>query len=131
MDSIGVHFFHVSFRHLLLILWNQFIAPCFRQSRNPPVLPLSITISQFKNDTQDMATPTLTYVLREILTLSAYLPLSLNRLNTHKFIPESVNEDLHAGFLQLPKGTVLILSDHEVEDGHLSDKGLRASPSFI
>jgi len=95
------------------------------QSRSPPMLPLSITISQFKNDTQDLVTPTLALALKEILSLSVYLPLSLERLNTQKFAPESVNEDLHGGFLQLPKGTVLLLSDKEVEEGQLSDKGMR------
>ncbi|KLO11990.1 hypothetical protein SCHPADRAFT_830184 [Schizopora paradoxa] len=95
------------------------------QSRSPPVMPLSITISQFEKDARESVTPLLAHALKQILPLSTFLSLSLERLNSQKFIPESVDEDLHAGFLQLPKGSVLLLSDNEVEEGQLSDKGMR------
>ena len=108
----------------------------FRQSRNPPLLQPSITLSQFPSPpipsvTQQESTatspptynPTLSHILSEILPLTGTLPLSLPYLNKVSFSPESKDEDLHAGVLQLPKGTVLLVTEGGISEGKLQERG--------
>ena len=58
-----------------------------------------------------------------LLPLSYTLSLSLDSLNKSKFAPESKDEDLHAGVLQLPQGTVLLVSEGGVREGQLLERG--------
>lgn len=51
------------------------------------------------------------------------LPLSLDLLNRDPFAPESKEEDLHAGVLQLPQGTVLLVTEGGVSEGKLVERG--------
>ena len=67
--------------------------------------------------------PTLSAVLDLLLPLSHTLSLSLDSLNKSKFAPESKDEDLHAGVLQLPQGTVLLVSEGGVREGQLLERG--------
>jgi hypothetical protein len=59
------------------------------------------------------------------LPLSVTLPLSLPLLNTSAFTPESKNEDLHAGYLQLPAGCTVLVTESGVAEGKLVEKGIR------
>jgi Mini-chromosome maintenance replisome factor len=59
-----------------------------------------------------------------LLPLSVTLPLSLPLLNTSTFTPESKNEDLHAGYLQLPAGCTVLITESGVAEGKLIEKGV-------
>lgn len=64
-------------------------------------------------------------MLAQILPLTHTLPLSLDVLNKDAFVPESKEEDLHAGVLQLPQGTVLLVTEGGVHEGKLVEQGLK------
>ncbi len=98
----------------------------YSQSRNPPVLPLSLTLSGFPSSLEVNSTPTLHHVLSLIFPLVTTLPLSLSALNRTSFCPESKDEDLHSGWLQHPKGSVMMLSEGTVTEGEISSKGTSA-----
>ena len=65
------------------------------------------------------------HVLSSILPLISFIPLSLDLLNQHNFAPESKSEDLHAGILQVPQGSTILISDSDMKEGQLSEKGKR------
>ncbi|KAI0781236.1 mini-chromosome maintenance replisome factor-domain-containing protein [Trametes elegans] len=102
------------------------------QSRHPPLLPPSLVISRFPppppvpstTPSTPLPTPTLSAVLGLLLPLTHTLNLSLDTLNQSQFVPESKDEDLHAGVLQLPKGTVLLVSEGGVREGQLLERGI-------
>ncbi|KZT66826.1 hypothetical protein DAEQUDRAFT_694992 [Daedalea quercina L-15889] len=102
------------------------------QSRNPPLLPPSLTIAHFPPPPPTPSTnaelavpmPTLSAVLAELLPLTHTLPLSLSMLNKEPFVPESKDEDLHSGALQLPQGTVLLVTEGGIQEGKLVDRGV-------
>lgn len=96
-----------------------------RQSRVPPMYPLSLTISHFPSDSNERASPpALFHVLSQILPMVSVLPLSLNMLNDTSFYPESKDEDLHSGWLQHPKGSVIICTEGGVSEGSIIQKGI-------
>ncbi|TFY68061.1 hypothetical protein EVJ58_g1224 [Rhodofomes roseus] len=102
------------------------------QSRNPPLLPPSVTLTHFPSPPLIPSTtaecpvpiPTLSVILAELLPLTHTLPLSLPLLNKDAFVPESKDEDLHSGALQLPQGTVLLVTEGGVQEGKLVDRGV-------
>jgi len=98
----------------------------YSQSRNPPVLPLSLTLSGFPSSLEANTTPTLHHVLSLIFPLVTTLPLSLSALNKTSFCPESKDEDLHSGWLQHPKGAVAVFNEGNVTEGEISSKGTSA-----
>ncbi|GJE86827.1 mini-chromosome maintenance complex-binding protein [Phanerochaete sordida] len=107
------------------------------QSRNPPLLPPSVTLAQFpappistqaapsEAEAPALPNPALSHVLSQLLPLTHTLPLSLATLNKVPFAPESKDEDLHAGALQLPQGTLLLVTEGGVREGKLVERGLR------
>ncbi|TBU28931.1 mini-chromosome maintenance replisome factor-domain-containing protein [Dichomitus squalens] len=102
------------------------------QSRHPPLLPPPLVVSHFPPPPPVPSTvpwsaaplPTLSAVLGLLLPLSHTLSLSLDSLNKSTFTPESKDEDLHAGVLQLPQGTVLLVSEGGVREGQLLERGV-------
>ncbi|KAI0822638.1 putative alanine racemase-domain-containing protein, partial [Trametes gibbosa] len=98
------------------------------QSRHPPLHPPSLTISRFPSSSTAPSTrsiaPTLSAFLHLLLPLTYTLPLSLDTLNKSQFVPESKDEDLHAGVLQLPQGTVLLVTEGGVREGQLLECGV-------
>ncbi|KAG6816940.1 hypothetical protein H0H87_001455 [Tephrocybe sp. NHM501043] len=96
------------------------------QSRTPPILPLTLTLSRFLSpkDTTTSPTPALVHVLGQVFALLTTLPLSLKALNDTSFLPESKNEDLHSGWLQLPKGTVCLITESGVTEGKVTERGI-------
>ncbi|KIP01863.1 hypothetical protein PHLGIDRAFT_79981, partial [Phlebiopsis gigantea 11061_1 CR5-6] len=92
------------------------------QSRTPALLPPSLTLAHFPAG--DQAPPALAHVLAQLLPLSCTLPLSLAALNAARFAPESEDEDLHAGALQLPRGCSLLVTEGGVREGTLVERGL-------
>lgn len=101
-----------------------------RQSRSPPILPPSLTLSRFpppsppSDVTMRIKTPTISSILSYILPTVSTLPLSLHTLNTTAFSPESRNEDLHSGWLQLPSGSICVVSEGGVTEGGVFERGL-------
>ena len=105
-----------------------------RESRMPPLLPLSLTVSGFPlhpsvpktspNAASKLApNPTLSHALNIILLSTTTLPLSLSLLNSKSFFPISKEEDLHAGRLQLPTGTTVVITDNAMTEGRVSETG--------
>ena len=54
------------------------------------------------------------------------VPLTIELLNSTRFMPKSENESLHAGLLQLTDGTMLILDETAMTEGSLGDLGSEA-----
>ncbi|KIO13168.1 hypothetical protein M404DRAFT_992747 [Pisolithus tinctorius Marx 270] len=92
--------------------------------RATPFLPPSLTISHFPPPPQPNMLPTLSHALSELLQKYTPIPLSLELLNTRSFTPESREEDLHSGYLQLPAGTTVLLTESAVFEGKVAEKGL-------
>jgi len=46
-------------------------------------------------------------------------------MNNRSFAPESKNEDLHSGMLQLPAGTVVLVTESGIQEGKVLEKGVR------
>jgi hypothetical protein len=51
------------------------------------------------------------------------VPLTLDRLNGKSFVPTSLEEDLHAGILQHPEGTLMIVTESGMTEGKITEKG--------
>lgn len=105
-----------------------------RESRIPPLLPLSLTVSGFplhlsvpksSLDAEPKSTPgpTLSHALNIILSSTTTLPMSLSLLNGKSFFPISKEEDLYAGRLQLPTGTTVVITDNAMTEGRVSETG--------
>ncbi|TFK42808.1 mini-chromosome maintenance replisome factor-domain-containing protein [Crucibulum laeve] len=106
--------------------WVLLAAIARVQSRTPPILPLSLTVSAFPSPPAEApsSTPALCHVLSHLVPLFTTLPLSLNTLNNTSFAPESINENLHSGRLQLPAGSVCVVTESGVTEGIIGEKGL-------
>lgn len=127
--------------YVLLLLLSDGRAQRHRQSRNPPLLPLSLTISRFPpppntpavsstdGQTRAIEIPTLSLLLSLLLPMTRTLPLSLDILNKSSFVPESKDEDLHSGILQLPKASMLLITEGGIQEGKLVERGL--SPFLV
>ncbi|KAF8270801.1 mini-chromosome maintenance replisome factor-domain-containing protein [Lactarius quietus] len=95
------------------------------QSRTRSLNPPSLTLSHFPPPTSSLPTPpTLFHLLSLILPLQVTLSLSLDLLNSAPFVPESVNEDLHSGYLQLAQGTAVLMTESGIEEGKLIERGV-------
>lgn len=93
------------------------------------MLPPSLTVSNFPLLTSDSSvTPSLIHVLSHILPTLSMLPLSLSVLNTTAFAPESKDETLSSGWLQLPKGSVCVITEGGVTEGVVSEHGSFVDP---
>ncbi|KXN90462.1 Mini-chromosome maintenance complex-binding protein [Leucoagaricus sp. SymC.cos] len=105
--------------------WILLSAVSKTQSRTPPIYPPSLTLSSFPPSTTSSTTPTLHHVLTQILPLFVALPLTLDTLNKTSFYPESKNEDLHSGWLQVPQGIVYLLNELGITEGKVLDRGIQ------
>ncbi|KAI8332209.1 putative alanine racemase-domain-containing protein [Chlamydoabsidia padenii] len=54
-----------------------------------------------------------------------FIPLTLDTLNKSRFSPQSINEDLLSGVLQLVPGTHILVDESELSEGQLGDTGVR------
>lgn len=98
-----------------------------RQPSSPPVYPPSLTLSSFPSPTDSStATPTLQHVLTLILPLLTPLPLTLDILNHTSFHPQHKKEDqdLHSGWLQVPKGSLYLVTEAGITEGPVDSVGL-------
>ncbi|KAG6889789.1 hypothetical protein C0992_004207 [Termitomyces sp. T32_za158] len=94
------------------------------QSRIPPILPLSLTLSRFPSPSGPNTTPALLHVLSQVVALLTTLPLSLETINNTPFAPESKDEDLHSGWLQLPRGSACLVTEGGITEGKVVERGL-------
>lgn len=89
------------------------------------MLPPSLTVSNFPlPPSNPTSVPSVIHVLSHILPTLSMLPLSLAVLNTTPFAPESKDENLFSGWLQLPKGSVCVVTEGGVTEGVVSEHGL-------
>jgi len=103
----------------------------YSYTRATPLLPPSLTLSRFPSPaSSSLALPTLHHVLSDLLPQYLTVPLSLDLLNKENFSPESKDEDLHSGYLQVPQGTTLLLTENGVQEGKLVEKGIESNNSF-
>ncbi|KAH7889846.1 putative alanine racemase-domain-containing protein [Phlebopus sp. FC_14] len=93
-------------------------------TRVTPLLPPSLNISLFPQPPEPGMLPALSHVLVELLPQYIPIQLSLDVLNTKLFMPESKEEDLHAGYLQVPFGTTTLLTESGIQEGKLLEKGV-------
>lgn len=96
----------------------------YRQSRTRSLLPPSLTLAQFPSPlSSNTSIPVLSHILSLLLPKSVTVPLSLELLNESAFVPESKNEDLHSGVLQVSDGTTYLLTESGVREGKLVERG--------
>src|SRR5712691_3323951 len=96
------------------------------QSRTRSLNPPSLTLAHFPSPptSSPSALPALSHVLSLLLPLHVTLPLSLDLLNSVPFSPESVNEDLLSGYLQLAHGTTMLMTEGGIQEGKLVERGV-------
>ncbi|KAH8102871.1 mini-chromosome maintenance replisome factor-domain-containing protein [Cristinia sonorae] len=111
--------------------WTLLLCLSKVQKRTPPLLQPSMTLSHFplppsasEGSPSTSSAPIMQKVLSILLPLVRTLPLSIDLLNRVAFEPESVNEDIHSGALQLPQGSVLLVTEHGVQEGKLVERGI-------
>ncbi|QRV89501.1 hypothetical protein RhiJN_17519 [Ceratobasidium sp. AG-Ba] len=96
-----------------------------RDAKSPTNSPISVSLTGFPAAPTPSAVPTIVAILRELLPLVSHIPLTLDFLNTTSIAPysEPSKEDLSAGRLQLPSGS-LVIFDERVEEGKLIERGI-------
>ncbi|THH20559.1 hypothetical protein EW146_g833 [Bondarzewia mesenterica] len=96
------------------------------RSRTRSLNPPSLTLSHFPSPSRssDSSTPTLCIILSLLLPTFVVLPLSLDLLNNVPFVPESTQEDLCSGPLQLSSGTTVLITESGVREGKLVERGV-------
>ncbi|KAG9089823.1 hypothetical protein FRC06_001372, partial [Ceratobasidium sp. 370] len=96
-----------------------------RDAKSPTNSPISLTLTGFPSAPTPNATPTIAALLEQLLPLVSHIPLSLDVLNTTSMAPysEASRDDLNAGRLQLPSGS-LVIFDERVEEGKLIERGV-------
>ncbi|KAG9127534.1 hypothetical protein FRC07_012550 [Ceratobasidium sp. 392] len=96
-----------------------------RDAKSPTNAPISLTLTGFPSAPAPNAIPTIAALLEQLLPLVSHIPLSLDVLNTSSMAPysEASREDLSAGRLQLPLGS-LVVFDERVEEGKLVERGV-------
>jgi len=94
-----------------------------RQSRHPPIHPPAITLSHFPSPHSSPSIPTISHALALIFPLLTTIPVSLHTLNETYFFPRSDDEDLHSGWLQLPRATLCVIVEAGISEGEINGKG--------
>jgi len=91
----------------------------------PAIFPPSLTLSRFPSPPAgSSALPTLHSLLAHLFPSVSLLPLSLDTINQTAFVPESREEDLHSGWLQLPGGSICLVTESGVTEGGVNEKGI-------
>ncbi|KIL69545.1 hypothetical protein M378DRAFT_183981 [Amanita muscaria Koide BX008] len=105
--------------------WILLCAIARVQARHYAILPPPMTLSRFPSPySSSFSIPTISYVLALIFPLLTTIPLSLPVLNNTSFYPQSNDEDLYSGWLQLPRGTICMIAEGEVGEGEINGKAL-------
>ncbi|TFK55034.1 hypothetical protein OE88DRAFT_992312 [Heliocybe sulcata] len=104
--------------------WVLLVCMAQVQVRQTPLLPPSLTLSKLPPPPALSASPALCTVLSLLLPQVIKLPATLDSLNKERYVPESKEEDLHSGYLQVPAGTTVIISEVGLQEGKLHEKGV-------
>jgi hypothetical protein len=83
-------------------------------------------LTQFPSPKNETSAPVICAVLSRLLPLFSVVKLSLEVLNSDRFVPESDGEDLSSGYLQLPAGSVVLLTETGIKEGGINEKGMFA-----
>ncbi|KIY67975.1 hypothetical protein CYLTODRAFT_375033 [Cylindrobasidium torrendii FP15055 ss-10] len=94
------------------------------QSRVPPILPHTLSVTRFPASPSPDAVPALSRALSLLFPYVNTIPLTIKSINETPFTPESKNEILHSGWLQQPKGSICVVSDTGMKEGTLNEAGL-------
>lgn len=87
---------------------------------------MHIAVTNFKLPQTEAYLPMNTYLsesLRLIIPRYACHSLNLDFLNNMAFSPESKDEDLHAGLLQVSDSTTLLMAEFGIAEGRINEKG--------
>ncbi|CAO3596181.1 unnamed protein product [Absidia cylindrospora] len=87
-----------------------------------------LNISNFESDSSAQSIKNL---VSSLVLHQVSIPLTLETLNKSRFSPQSVNEDLLSGVLQLVPGTHVIVDESELSEGQLGDTGVRNMQALI
>ena len=92
---------------------------------NVGAFPLGLTIGS--SDNSNVLVRALVTLFGDVSTHSAYLPLTLEKLNGKPLLPKKnySTEKLHAAPLQLAAGTVLLIDETVMTSGQLNEQGVR------
>ncbi|KAF8718540.1 hypothetical protein AX14_011788, partial [Amanita brunnescens Koide BX004] len=104
--------------------WILLCAIARVQSRHPPIFPPTITLSHFPSSQSPPSVPIISHALALIFPLLTTIPISLHTLNETCFFPRSDDEDLHSGWLQLPRATLCIVVEAGISEGEINGKAL-------
>lgn len=125
---MGLAFCHLqNVRQIHRLINRSHLTSLHRQSSSPSIYPPSLTLSSFPSPTpSSSATPTLQHVLTLILPLLTTLPLTLDILNHTSFYPQHKQEDqdLHSGWLQVPRGSLYLVTEAGITEGPVGPVGL-------
>ncbi|KAI8139499.1 putative alanine racemase-domain-containing protein [Fennellomyces sp. T-0311] len=91
---------------------------------NFPIVSSS-TQPQSKLSPKNLAAKLVFELLESLVHHCVGIPLTIDLLNSTRFMPKSENENLEAGLLQLTDGTTLILDETAMSEGSLGDLGVR------
>ncbi|KAJ3851054.1 hypothetical protein EV368DRAFT_83919 [Lentinula lateritia] len=120
------------------------IIPAFLTLAPFPPPPVTVVPTASTSATPDVhrlatstSTPALYNALSLLLRIIAHVPLSLPLLNDGVFFPESkpqprsknadedVEDELYSVLLQLARSTVCLITDSNVTEGQINDRGVR------
>lgn len=85
-------------------------------------LPINIVLPQTMDDTSRVVNK-LQKVLEQLLPRLVKLDFNIAELNKVKYLPESKDENLISGVLQLPQGTTVLVDESRMGEGNLQDRG--------
>lgn len=85
-------------------------------------LPINIVLPQTMDDTSRVVNK-LQKVLEQLLPRLVKLDFNIAELNKVKYLPESKDENLISGVLQLPQGTTVLVDETRMGEGNLQDRG--------
>ncbi|KZT26349.1 hypothetical protein NEOLEDRAFT_1113066 [Neolentinus lepideus HHB14362 ss-1] len=104
--------------------WVLLVCMAQVQIKQTHLLPPSLTLSKLPPPPSPSTIPSLCTVLSLLLPQVITLPATLDKLNNEHFVPESKEEDLHSGYLQVPAGTTVVISELGLQEGNLLEKGV-------
>lgn len=87
-------------------------------------LPINLILPLTMDDTATVVNK-LQKLLQQLLPRLVKLDFHVAELNKVKYLPESKDENLISGVLQLPRGTTLLVDETRMGEGNLQDRGRR------
>jgi hypothetical protein len=85
-------------------------------------MPINLVLPHSMDDTANTIAK-LNDILQELLPRLVKLDFNIVELNKLRYLPESKEENLISGVLQLPQGTTLLVDETRMGEGNLQDRG--------